>query len=832
MAGVLSDIKVIDLSSGIAGPMATMMLADHGAEVTRIESPGGDAFQSQLGYHGWNRGKRSAILDLENEEDRSLLVSLLRHADVFVESMPPGRAKKWGLDHETLCALNPELIQCSITGYGRDNPHADRPGFDALVAARTGLQWEQRGRVGGAAAFLSGEPAFSPDFKIAPEAMQGPDREGPLFSGSRFPSLGAGHAAILGISAALRAREVTGRGQWVETSLLQGALSAGVMAFATGENLDAWGFSTWISDSRSPKGLFECSDGKWVHCWPPSPRFVLAAGEGEQLNAHPDLAVREDPDRIGLGPEELFVLDHYWEPMAKTFAKFTADEWTQAGADAGVCIQKIRSPEEAWADPLLLDDGCVTEIEDDELGPIRTVGITYRLGNSPGQVGSSAPTSGRDTETVKAEASALPPTRPVRPTGSSLPKGPLEGIRVLDFGLAVAGPYGAQLLSDLGADVIKVNALHDWYWHSNQIAMSCNRGKRSIAINLKEETSQKILEKLIASADVIIHNMRYPAAIRLGIDYESLKPRFPKLVYCHTRGFERGPRELLPGNDQTGACLAGIEWEDGGCGREGRPLWSLTNMGDTGNGYLAATAICQALFEREQTGQGQWVETAIINAQLLNASHSIGRPDGSGFERPLLDSDHRGLSSGIRLYSTEEGWLCLSLFQEGHWRALAHVLNLPELASLPSSSPLDPEDEARRIRAIQDALSTRPARAWFEELDAAGVPCEIASDQASLDLWSDPGALDRQWIVKYPHPMVGQISQVGLAFDFSDTPARIQGPPFLVGEHTREILGELGFDEAAATRLFEAGAVGDESLHPALAQGSETVAKSPWAPDS
>ncbi|MEE3325937.1 MAG: CoA transferase [Myxococcota bacterium] len=832
MAGVLSGIKVIDLSEGISGPMATMMLADHGAEVTRIERPGGDPFRSQLGYRGWNRGKRSAVLDLTQEEDKRLLLSLLQHADVFVESLRPGKSKEWGLDHETLSRLNPELIQCSITGYGRENPHAERPGFDALVAARSGLQWEQRGRVGGAAAFLSGQPAFSPEFEIAAEAKQGPDREGPLFTGSRFPSLGAGHAAILAISAALRAREVTGRGQWVETSLLQGALSAGVMAFATGQNLDAWGFSTWISDSRAPKGLFECSDGRWVHCWPPSPRFVLAAGEGDELNAHPDLAVREDPDRIGLGPEELFVLDHYWEPMARTFAKFTADEWTQAGADAGVCIQKIRSPEEAWSDPLLLDDGCVTEIEDDELGPIRTVGIVYKLGNSPGEVGRSSPATGRDTEEVKTEAHALPPSSTPRPKGKKLPNGPLEGIRVLDFGLAVAGPYGAQLLSDLGADVIKVNALHDWYWHSNQIAMSCNRGKRSIAINLKEEASQDVLHRLIDSADVIIHNMRYPAAIRLGIDYESLASRFPKLVYCHTRGFERGPRELLPGNDQTGACLAGVEWEDGGCGKGGRPLWSLTNMGDTGNGYLAATAICQALFERERTGQGQWVETAIINAQLLNASHSIGRSDGSGFERPLLDSDHLGLSSGVRLYSTQDGWLCLSLFRKEHWQALARVLEQPDLASLPASSPPDEKDEADRVRNIQDALATRSARVWFEELDRAGVPCEIASDRASLDLWSDPGALDRRWIVKYPHPMVGEIGQVGLAFDFSDTPARIQGPPFLVGEHTHEILDELGFDEAGKTRLFEAGAVGDESIHPALAQESDTVVKSPWAPES
>ena len=317
MAGVLDGIRVVDLSEGIAGPMATMMFADHGAEVIKVERPGGDPFRSQIAYHGWNRGKRSAILDLTVPEDREVLLALIRHADVLLESFAPGKAAEFGLGHDSLAAMNPELIHCSITGYGRDNAHSHRPGLDALVAARTGLQWEQRGRVGGAAAFLSGKPAFSADYECPAEALQGPDRDGPLFSSSRFPSLGAAHATTLAISAALRAREITGRGQWVETSLLQGALSSGVMAFATGENLDAWGFSTWISDSRSPKGLFECSDGQWVHCWPPSPRFVLAAGEGDELNAHPDLAVREDPDRIGLGPEELFVLHHYWPLMAK-----------------------------------------------------------------------------------------------------------------------------------------------------------------------------------------------------------------------------------------------------------------------------------------------------------------------------------------------------------------------------------------------------------------------------------------------------------------------------------------------------------------------------------
>lgn len=834
MAGVLDAVRVLDLSSGIAGPMATMLLADHGAEVTRIEPPDGDPFRDQLGYHAWNRGKRSAILDLKDAGDLELFRNLAQRADVLVESFRPGTAERLGIDYALLSKLNPRLIYCSITGYGRNNRHSDRPGYDALVAARSGLQWEQRGWAGGGAPRLAGRDGLFPEHEASHDEMQGAPREGPLFPASRFPSLGACYAATTAISAALHARERTGRGQWVETSLLQGALAAGVMAYGKAEDFEAPGFMTWIGDRRSPKGLFECSDGRWIHCWPPSPRFVLAAGEGDELDAHPDMRVREDPDRIGLGPEEVFVLHHYWEPMARVVRKFTADAWTQAGADAGVCIQKIRSPEEGLSDPLLFDDGCVAELEDPELGTIRSVGIAYKLATSPGQVGGPAPSAGQHSEEVRAEAAAVGAvSAPASARGESLPGGPLEGIRVLDFGLAVAGPYGTQVLSDLGASVIKLNAMHDWYWHQNQIAMCCNRGKRSIAIDLKHDQAKDVVRRMIASADVLMHNMRYPAAVKLGIDYQSLKDEFPRLVYCHTRGFERGPREQLPGNDQTGACLAGVEWEDGGCNRGGRPLWSLTNMGDTGNGFLAAIAICQALYEREKTGRGQWVETAIVNAQLLNTSYTVARPDGTGFARPMLDAMQTGFSAGVRIYPTSDGWLCLSLVKGEHWQALGRVLGAPDLQAGGRFGTAQAREAADDdvAKCIEHALAIRSAADWMRDLDAAGVPCEVSSDRASAELWDDAEALERRWIAHYPHPPVKQIGQVGLAFEFSDTPARIQGPPLVVGQNTRELLVELDYAPAEIDALFESGAVGDQTVDPALAPAGAKAAQSPWEPD-
>jgi crotonobetainyl-CoA:carnitine CoA-transferase CaiB-like acyl-CoA transferase len=842
MSGVLDGIRVLDLSRGISGPMATMLLVDHGAEVTRIEAPGHDPFRDQPGYHVWNRGKRSAVLDLKTPEDRTTFLALAARADVVVESLPPGKAKALGLDYETLARHNPRLIQCSITGYGRDNSHSDRPGYDALVTARTGLAWEQRGWVGGSAPHLAGRPPLFPDFEIGYEKLQGPPREGPLLPASRFPSLGAAYAAALGISAALRAREVTGRGQHVETSLLQGALAAGVMAFGVADELEAEHFMSWIGDSRAPKGLFECSDGRWIHAWPPNPRFILSAAEGDTINATPDLTLRQDPDRIGLGVEEIFVLDHYWEPMAKAVKKFTADEWTEAGAVAGVCVQKIRTPEEALTDPLLLADRIVTELEDPELGPIRGAGVLYNLETSPGEVRGAAPRLGEHTDAVRAEAEAMvdskaDPTAANEPSpaaAAGLSRGPLDGIRVLDFGLAVAGPYGTQVLSDLGAEVIKINALYDWYWHSSQIAMCCNRGKKSIAIDLKHERAREILDRLLESADVVMHNMRYHAAIKLGIDYESLKERYPKLVYCHTRGFEHGPRESLPGNDQTGACLAGVEWEDGGCYRGGKPMWSLTNMGDTGNGFLAAIAICQALFEREKTGRGQWCETAIVNAQLFNASHAIARPDGRPVERPVIDGQQTGFSAGVRLYPTADEWICLSLVQESHWAALAESLGLADLAPggrYGDAAARRSEDEAV-AKSIEQALASLPGPEAFRRLDAAGVPCELASGDAALGLWQEPGLLGEELVVAYDHRMVGRLGHPGLACQFSDTRTRVQGGPLLVGEHTREILAQLGFDGKETDALFAAGAVGDETVYPALARDPGQVTASPWAPDA
>ena len=205
---LLDGLKVIDLSWGIAGPMTTMILADQGARVTRIERPGGDPFRMQSGYRVWHRGKRSAVIDLKSAGGRDRLLALAARADVVVDSFAPGTADRLGIGWDVLNDANPRLIGCSITGYGTTR-HRDRPALDALVQARTGLMFDQRGRRGGPMAYISG---FVPRADLdAPDGMiRGADRDGPVFPRSNWPSLGAAYNASLGIAAALLARERTG----------------------------------------------------------------------------------------------------------------------------------------------------------------------------------------------------------------------------------------------------------------------------------------------------------------------------------------------------------------------------------------------------------------------------------------------------------------------------------------------------------------------------------------------------------------------------------------------------------------------------------------------
>ena len=493
MVGVFGGLRVLDLSSGIAGPMTTMLLADNGALVTRIESPRGGPFGAHTGSRVWNRGKRSAVLDLGTEAGLAAFRSLAESADLVVESFAPGTSNRLGIDHATLASSNPGLITCSITGYGRLGPDRDRPGYDALVAARTGLLYDQKGRRGTAMEYIGGRPGPEPDFDAPDDLVRGAARSGPVFPRTAWPSMGAMYFATLGIAAALRAREVTGQGQWVETSLLQGALAAVCLNWQRVENPDAPLYWMWPVDSRAIEGLFECSDGRWVHHWTLRPSWVFASAKGDDLAAVDlDTDYRSDPDRVSMEPDGMLTGIFLHPLLRSAFLKFPSDAWVEAGAAAGVGVALVRSPGEALSDESFVADGCVVELDDPEVGRIRHVGPVLEFSETAGGIVGPTARPGEHTDDVVSEASANRVAGRQAPTTRARHgelAHALQGVRVLDLGLGVAGPFAGRALADLGADVIKIHALHDTYWAGTHMGLGTNRGKRSIALNLKHERS-------------------------------------------------------------------------------------------------------------------------------------------------------------------------------------------------------------------------------------------------------------------------------------------------------------------------------------------------------
>jgi crotonobetainyl-CoA:carnitine CoA-transferase CaiB-like acyl-CoA transferase len=638
---------------------------------------------------------------------------------------------------------------------------------------------------------------------VPPGAEQTGHRDGPIFQALPWNSIGASLLALTGISAALRARDITGAGQHVTTSLLQGGLLTAAPTWQRVPDPRHDGYRLAYFDRRCPKGFFVCADGLWLMQWAPIHHvFAQAAAEGAELHMPDRAALRVLPAASTYEAQLAVELDEY-PRTAAAFAKFPRHVWIRLFADAGLPAQPVLSPEEGLLDPYALADGCVAEVVDPFEGPTRQVGLVYRMSRTPGRVERPAPSCGEHSPDVVRPSVRR---RAIAPKRGPLPFA-LDGVTVLDLGLAMAGPYGAQMLADLGADVIKVNNVAERSAPVTSPVLGCNRGKRSIALDLKDPRGQVALHRLIAAADVIHHNMRTGVAERLGADYETARRINPAIVYCHTRGFEAtGPRATLPGNDQMGQALSGTWWELGACADGQPPSWHPGALGDFGNGVMSAVAVIQALYHRQRTGEGQFVDTSIINMGFLYNSSTFVRPDGTGPERHHVDGAQTGLSALYRLYETADGWLCLAATDERSWQCLVACLDADGLDdrrfATPESRVKHDDELAARLAAV---FATQPTSAWFAALDAAGVPCEVENADFPVELFDDPDLKTRGWVASYPHPAVGWLEQAGHLVELSATPGRIERPAPLVGQHTRELLLEHGFPVDAIDALLAAG---------------------------
>ena len=388
---------------------------------------------------------------------------------------------------------------------------------------------------------------------------------------------------------------------------------------------------------------------------------------------------------------------------------------------------------------------------------------------------------------------------------------PLSGLRVVDMGGNLAGPFAPMVFSDLGADVIKVDELEPNRREMGRtgIFFGCQRGKRSLAMDVRSKEGYAILQKLLATADILHQNMRNAVPPRLGIDYETVRKLNPSIIYCHTSGWgEDGPYGDWPGWDQFAQATGGSEWEGGGVDAGNPPMWHRFGQCDATNAMHSALAVLDALFHREQTGEGQYVHTNIINGGLTVNSDYFEIGDQPA-PRPTLDRDQRGTAALYRIYQTADGWVQIACLGEDEWQRLAAAIGTPELpADARFASAKARESNRKALETVLEPIfCEKTAAAWQHLFESVGVPSEVSDAAFGEKFFDDPENLDLEMLVRYPMEGYGVLQQFGKMINFSETPMQIFGPPPLRGEHTREILTELGYSLDAIRELKETGII-------------------------
>ncbi|MEU5622486.1 MULTISPECIES: CoA transferase [Streptomyces] len=393
--------------------------------------------------------------------------------------------------------------------------------------------------------------------------------------------------------------------------------------------------------------------------------------------------------------------------------------------------------------------------------------------------------------------------------------GVLAGYRVLDCSIAMAGPFAAQRLGDLGADVVKVEPVTgEWQRHAaaggaagnriNVSFLSLNRNKRSLAVDLKDPAGKEVLRRLVAGADVFLQNYRPGVADRLGVDYASLAAINPSLVYVSISGYgEDGPYAQRPGQDLLLQAMSGAMLSSGRSGEAPRAAGQY--LVDAVTASTAFEGVLAALLHRERTGEGQLVTVNMLDAvttlQMQELSvHTVG---GLPQTRSAEPHAHVYIRSPYGAFQTSDGYLVL---------AFPPLKKLGEI--LGEDSFLSMEDEEHgwthrdEIFARTAArLLTRPSRHWLDAFAAAGIWAGPVYGYA--DLVQDPQIRHNGTFVTYDHPTEGSVTVPGFPYRFSATPPRIDRGAPLVGEHTREVLTEAGLAEREIEELFAAGAVAE-----------------------
>jgi crotonobetainyl-CoA:carnitine CoA-transferase CaiB-like acyl-CoA transferase len=386
--------------------------------------------------------------------------------------------------------------------------------------------------------------------------------------------------------------------------------------------------------------------------------------------------------------------------------------------------------------------------------------------------------------------------------------GPLDGVRVVEITMFQQGPVAGMRLGDLGADVVKVEALtgdpargfmriigveaglkgRNYYFENN------NRNKRSIVLDLRKEKGLEIFLKLIDTADVFLNNMSIEAPVKMGIGPDALLKRNPRLIYAQASGWGRkGPDAHDYSFDYTGIARSGLMMSSGERGTP--PAQILPGMGDELGGLICAWGVTAALYVREKTGRGQVVDTSLMGSVIAMLGLIMAAPAILGQEFPRAIRAKAGNPIYNHYRCQDDKWIVLAHLQpDRYWPDVCRALGMPELENDPKFNSIEARAEnSKELIAIMDKkFATKTRDQWLKILKQEGCICTPI--QSPLEVSNDPQALANNYFIYADHPVWGRIKMVGFPWDFSETPAswRREAPEF--GQHTEEILQELGYN--------------------------------------
>ncbi len=571
-------------------------------------------------------------------------------------------------------------------------------------------------------------------------------------------------AALRGLAAlfaALYERELSGQGQAVATSLFEGALSWLTGLWSEVEKPTA---NTKFVNPKEPFPLvFRCADGVYVH--------LVIGGVGSKYRMYQALEIDDPtvtPEDSGM-PKPTADLRNFYgdiDVLSAHAAKKSSRELLERIWALGLPAEPVMPPGKCWEEPQIRHNGVITTLPDGR----RHVGHPLR--------------------TTRRAASYRKPAQ----AGER----PLDGVRVVDFGAFVAGPYASVLLADLGADVVKVETPQgDPNRSIFRFYSAANRGKRAISIDLKQSEGLTIARELCAAADVVMSNFRPGAAARLGIDAASLGALKPELITLESPAYgSSGPLAERAGFDMVMQAYCGHEYLAGG--KDNAPLWNRTSMVDFTGGFLGAIGTLASLYHRARHGDGASIDCPLVNAGILLVSGIVQRPDGAFEGTAPLSSSRTGYHPAEALYEAADGWVALSVRGQQMAIALASVL---ELNGALGAEPL--AWGAREAESIAGAIRHQGMADLIARCEAAGVWAEACRKGVERAYLTDPAMQAANAVQVSTHPQFGEIRELGAMVRFSRSRAGQSLHAPLRGESTYQLLGELGYTSSDIDRLAE-----------------------------